>query len=80
MVGGVEVKAVGPRVNGFPLEHVFGTDGIELRRDDRHVAGISFLELAWVYRRADAENSLESVFQRGWLGVHHAGRQQGKLQ
>ena len=50
-------------MNGFPLEDVLGTDGVELGLDDLDRAGVAPGELRFVERRADKKAILESVFE-----------------
>ena len=64
LVGNGEVISVRLRMDAFPLEAVFGRDGVELRFDDGVAARVLAGDLRSVDRRADDKVTLISIFQR----------------
>ena len=59
------------RMDIFPLQNIFGADGVELRLDDGGFHSVGFPELRWVQRRANEKIIFENVFQRWFrLQIH----------
>src|SRR5689334_18602474 len=76
-----EIVAVLARVHRLPLQRVFRTDRVELRRNDGIATLVPILELGTIQSRSDSKTSLIGVFERGGsLPARQGQRRQNKCE
>jgi hypothetical protein len=69
-----KVVPVRLRMNGFPFQNIFRTDGVELRLDERSLGGFSAGALRFIECRADEKVVFEDFFEGG-LGETIGGQE-----